>query len=44
MTDAGLKHPAPFKKLDEVNLIRSKVAVEGLAEIRKLLPRCRITY
>jgi internalin A len=42
VTDVGLKHLAGCKTLRELNLADAKVTKEGVAELQKSLPECKI--
>ncbi len=43
ITDAGLKEVAKLQKLKELDLTNAKtVTKEGVAELQKALPKCRI--
>jgi len=43
VTDAGLEHPAALKSLTDLNLRNSKVTAEGVTDLQKALPNCKIT-
>ena len=43
MTDAGLKELAAIKSLPHLYLRGTKVTDQGVAELRKALPECKIT-
>lgn len=42
MTDAGFRHLTGLKQLRELNVQQTKVTKEGVAELQKALPECRI--
>ena len=42
ITDAGLKELAEVHKLKYLVLIKTKVTKEGVAELKKALPNCKI--
>jgi len=42
VTDAGLKHPAPLKNLNTLQVSGTAVTDAGVAELRKSLPTCNI--
>ena len=44
VTDKGLKELAVLTNLTFLNLESAKVSDEGVAEIRKSLPKCEVRY
>lgn len=44
MSDEGLKYFKGFKKLKEINLLRTKVTEHGAEELKSSLPNLRISY
>jgi Leucine-rich repeat (LRR) protein len=42
--DAGMKHLAALTKLKDLGLSGTKVTVDGVVEIQKALPDCKITW
>ena len=42
VTDEGVRYLARMKQLREVNLTGTRVTEEGLAELHKALPRCKV--
>lgn len=42
MTDAGLKELAPLTNLTALYLIDTKATDEGVKELQKALPKCKI--
>jgi hypothetical protein len=44
LTDAGLKELAPLQRLEALDLSFNLLSEEGVAELQKALPRCKIKY
>ena len=42
ISDAGLQHLYGLKKLEDLNLRNTKVTAQGIAELQKALPNCKI--
>lgn len=42
MTDAGLDHLHSLEHLEVINLGRSKITPEGIAALKRALPKCRV--
>ena len=43
VTDAGLKELKDLKQLTSLNLAETKVTADGVADLQKALPGCKIT-
>ena len=43
VTDAGLKELKDLKQLSSLNLAETKVTADGVADLQKALPGCKIT-
>ena len=43
VTDAGLKELAVLTKLTSLDLSQTKVTADGVKELQKALPKCKIT-
>lgn len=43
ITDAGLKELAALNNLSAVHVFGTKVTNEGIADLKKTLPKCQVT-
>jgi hypothetical protein len=44
VTDAGLKELAVFKNLTSLNLLHTEATANGVKELQKALPKCKVYH